>query len=156
MYIEQSFSRRSGIGTINGHLKSKNNDVGVIWIDAHADINTNKTSGSGNVHGMPLAVLSKELLPYWECDLPDWLNPKFLLKNLCYIGLRSVDTYENAIMHNLGIHYFDMYDVQRYGIHAVVTAALDRIDPQQRKSIHVSFDIDGLDPMEAPSTGTPG
>ncbi|GJQ84107.1 hypothetical protein Trydic_g12081 [Trypoxylus dichotomus] len=146
-----------GIGTIHGHMKARRGDnVAVLWVDAHADLNTNQTSQSGNAHGMPMAFLAKELSAYWP-PLPatDWFVPRLSLRNLAYIGLRSVDPYENVIMHNLGISYFDMFDIQRYGIDAVVSSALDKMDPHHKKAIHVSFDIDSLDPLEAPSTGTP-
>ncbi|KAI4464471.1 arginase [Holotrichia oblita] len=137
-------------------MKAKTEDLAVLWVDAHADLNTNRSSQSGNIHGMPLAVLAKELDYYWP-PLPgaDWLKCKLSLRNLAYIGLRSLDPYEHVIMHNLGIAHFDMFDIQRYGIDAVVSAALDKMDPDHNKPIHVSFDIDSLDPLEAPSTGTP-
>ncbi|KAK9721432.1 Arginase family [Popillia japonica] len=126
-----------GIGTIHGHMRAKSEDLAVLWVDAHADLNTNRSSHSGNIHGA------------------DWLQCKLSLRNLAYIGLRSIDPYEHVIMHNLGISHFDMFDIQRYGIDTVVSAAIDQIDPDHNKPIHVSFDIDSLDPLEAPSTGTP-
>ncbi|KRT78577.1 hypothetical protein AMK59_8403 [Oryctes borbonicus] len=146
-----------GIGTIHGHIKARNDEnIAVLWVDAHADLNTNQTSTSGNAHGMPMAFLAKELASFWPSRPgAEWFTPRLSVRNLAYIGLRSVDPYENAIMHNLGISYFDMFDIQRYGIDAVVSAALDKMDPHHNKAIHVSFDIDSLDPLEAPSTGTP-
>ena len=100
------------------------------------------------------------------------------IRNVAYIGLRSVDRYERLVIEKFGITAFGMEDVERYGIHPkinnsfisnsillyflfvgihdVVHMALDRIDPGNKKSLHVSFDIDSLDPLEAPSTGTPG
>nr|XP_034189756.1 arginase, hepatic [Osmia lignaria] len=144
-----------GIGTIDGHVKEKK-DVGVIWVDAHADLNTNKTSESGNVHGMPVALLTSELADYWP-HLPgmDWQQPMLSIRNVAYIGLRSVDSYERLVIEKFGITAFGIEDVERYGIHDVVYMALNKIDPNESKSLHVSFDIDSLDPLEAPCTGTP-
>ncbi|XP_013167300.1 PREDICTED: arginase-1 isoform X3 [Papilio xuthus] len=107
-----------GVGTVDGHYKV-NEDMILIWVDAHADINTNKTSDSGSVHGMPVALLVKELADYWPY-LPtmDWQVPKH--------GIRK------SIQHILKV-----------------------LDPEMKKPIHVSFDIDSLDALEAPSTGTP-
>ncbi|XP_054015133.1 arginase, hepatic [Hylaeus anthracinus] len=144
-----------GIGTIDGHVKVKK-DVGVIWVDAHADLNTNKTSESGNVHGMPVALLTSELADYWP-HLPgmDWQQPMLSIRNVAYIALRSVDRYERLVIEKFGITAYGMEDVERYGIHDVVNMAVNKIDPDDSKSLHVSFDIDSLDPLEAPSTGTP-
>ena len=73
-------------------------------MDAHADLNTNKTSSTGNVHGMPMALLAKELSDYWPY-LPgmDWQQPVISLRNVAYIGLRSVDSYERLVIDKLGI-----------------------------------------------------
>ncbi|XP_062552728.1 arginase, hepatic [Armigeres subalbatus] len=142
------------IGSIDGHLKHCS-DVGVIWVDAHADLNTNSTSPSGNIHGMPVALLAKELADYWPY-IPgmDWQEPIISIKNMVYIGLRSVDPYERVIIEKFGIHAFGMREVERYGIKDVMRMALERIDPEQKRSLHVSYDIDSLDVLEAPSTGT--
>ncbi|EZA51566.1 hypothetical protein DMN91_011895 [Ooceraea biroi] len=143
------------IGTIDGHVKEKK-DIAVIWVDAHADLNTNKTSESGNVHGMPVALLTTELADYWPY-LPgmDWQMPMLSIRNIAYIGLRSVDRYERLVIEKFGITAFGMEDIERYGIHDIIHMALNKIDPHNTKSLHVSFDIDSLDPLEAPSTGTP-
>ncbi|KAL1497156.1 hypothetical protein ABEB36_008162 [Hypothenemus hampei] len=144
-----------GLGTVDGHLKSKNENVCVLWVDAHPDLNTNKTSNSGNVHGMPMALLAKELSDYWPY-LPglDWQKPIISLRNIAYIGLRSVDLYERVVIDKLGINAFGMEDIENYGISTVVEMAINKIDPNKDKSIHVSFDIDALDTLEAPSTGS--
>lgn len=143
------------IGTIDGHVKEKQ-DVAVIWIDAHADLNTNKTSESGNVHGMPVALLTSELADYWPY-LPgmDWQMPILSIRNVAYIGLRSIDRYERLIIEKFGITAYGMEDIERYGIHNVLHMALNKIDSHNSRSLHVSFDIDALDPLEAPSTGVP-
>ncbi|KAF7269000.1 hypothetical protein GWI33_017923 [Rhynchophorus ferrugineus] len=144
-----------GLGTVDGHIKAKDENLCVLWIDAHPDLNTNKTSTSGNAHGMPSALLAKELSDYWPY-LPgmDWQKPVISLRNIAYIGLRSVDSYERLIIDKLGINAFGMEDIEIHGINTIVELALNRIDPVGERSIHVSFDIDSLDSLEAPSTGT--
>ncbi|KAH9004879.1 arginase [Lactarius hatsudake] len=150
------------MGTIAGTL-SKYPDACVIWIDAHADINTPETTDSGNIHGMPLAFLtsvsgstslggfaSSQPIPF------SWLDSVHLPpSNLAYIGLRDVDRGEKAIIREHNIAAFSMHEVDRYGIGKVVEMALDRVNPDRSKPIHLSFDVDALDPSVAPSTGTP-
>ncbi|CAK1548289.1 unnamed protein product [Leptosia nina] len=143
-----------GVGTVDGHY-SVNEDMILIWVDAHADINTNKTSDSGSVHGMPVALLVKELSDYWPY-LPtmDWQVPKFSIKNLGYIGLRSVDHYERLAIEKYKVPTFAMEDIEDHGIRTSINHILHVLDPEKKKPIHVSFDIDSLDALEAPSTGT--
>ncbi|XP_069686903.1 arginase, hepatic [Periplaneta americana] len=143
------------IGTIDGHVKAKGN-LGLLWVDAHADLNTNATSPTGNVHGMPVALLAKELSDYWPY-IPgmDWQKPRLSIRNIAYIGLRDIDAYERLIIDKFAITAFGMEDIERYGIIEVTNMALRRIDPNNDLSLHVSFDIDSLDALEAPSTGTP-
>ncbi|CAB3383728.1 Hypothetical predicted protein [Cloeon dipterum] len=143
-----------GVGTIDGHYQAKG-DLAVLWIDAHADINTSATSPTGNLHGMPVALLVKELADYWPY-LPnmDWQVPMLSIKNIAYIGLRSVDEYERLILEKFGVTAYAMEDVERLGVHEVTQRALEAINPNGERSLHVSFDIDSLDPLEAPSTGT--
>lgn len=109
------------------------------------------------MHGMPVGMLAKEVEKYWK-DLPsmDWHKPCISLKNVAYIGLRSIDPYEEWMIKRLGITAYDMFDVQKLGIATVVSRALEKIDPRNDRSLHMSFDIDSLDPCVAPSTGTPG
>uniref|UniRef100_A0A6P7FDT0 Arginase n=1 Tax=Diabrotica virgifera virgifera TaxID=50390 RepID=A0A6P7FDT0_DIAVI len=140
------------IGSIDGHLKAKK-DICVIYVDAHCDINTNKTSGSGNIHGMPVSIVTKEMCEYWQ-DLPgmEWQEPTLSVRNIAYIGLRSVDPYERVFVDKFGIAAFSMAEIEECGIHTVINMALKAIDPEQNRSIHVSFDIDALDPNDAPCT----
>jgi len=144
------------MGTIAGILKSRP-DTGVIWIDAHADINTPETSGSGNVHGMPVAFLMKHPATH---NLPafKWLEqyPTLHPKNLVYIGLRDVDGGEKEIIREFGIKTFSMQDVDKYGISQVMEKAISYLTNDRRTDvpIHLSLDIDGVDPLFAPSTGT--
>ncbi|KAM7213370.1 hypothetical protein V8F06_011220 [Rhypophila decipiens] len=146
------------IGTIGGSAKAIRERLGremaVIWVDAHADINTPETSGSGNIHGMPVSFLTglaKEDNP----DFFGWLKPEnqISLKKLVYIGLRDVDAGEKRILRENGIKAFSMFDIDRHGIGRVMEMALAHIGSDT--PIHLSFDVDALDPMWAPSTGTP-
>lgn len=147
------------IGSVDGHYRfsQPNPNVAVIWVDAHADLNTNATSLSGNIHGMPVALLAKELTDYWPY-LPgmDWQKPNIPINNFGYIGLRSVDDFERAIIEKYEIAAYGMREIDQLGIVKVVQNVLKRIDPEGKKSIHLSFDIDALDSLEAPSTGTSG
>ncbi|TRX90711.1 hypothetical protein FHL15_008486 [Xylaria flabelliformis] len=146
------------IGTIAGSAKAirerLGREIAVIWVDAHADINTPETSDSGNIHGMPVAFVSglaKEEKPEYF----GWLKPEHMLNvsKLVYIGLRDVDAGEKRILRENGIRAFSMFDIDRYGIGRVVEMALAHIGNDT--PIHLSFDVDALDPMWAPSTGTP-
>lgn len=145
------------IGTISGTAKAirerLGKEIAVIWVDAHADINTPETSYSGHIHGMPLAFLTG--LANDQPGRPfGWLedNQRISVKKLVYIGLRDVDRAEKKILRELGIKAFSMHDVDRHGIGKVMDMALGWIGSDT--PIHLSFDIDALDPMWAPSTGT--
>ncbi|KAI0273458.1 arginase [Gloeopeniophorella convolvens] len=150
------------MGTIAGTL-SRYPDACVIWIDAHADINTPLTTDSGNIHGMPLAFLTSlagsSSLGATTNDNSTpfaWLDSVHLPPSrLAYIGLRDIDRGEKAILREHNIAAFSMHEVDRYGIGQVVEMALDRVNPDRSKPIHLSFDVDALDPSVAPSTGTP-
>ncbi|EDR14886.1 arginase [Laccaria bicolor S238N-H82] len=139
------------MGTISGTL-STHPEACVIWVDAHADINTIESTGSGNIHGMPVSFLlglgSK--VPEFS-----WVKPLLKPENLVYIGLRDVDAGEKAILRDNKIKAFSMHEVDRYGIGKVVEMALDHVNPNRDRPIHLSFDVDALDPTVAPSTGTP-
>ncbi|KAH0556082.1 A-agglutinin attachment subunit precursor, partial [Trichoglossum hirsutum] len=129
-------------------------ELAVIWVDAHADINTPETSISGNIHGMPVAFLTGLV----RTDRPDvfgWLQPDQLisLKKLVYIGLRDVDPGEKRILREHGVRAFSMHDIDKHGIGKVMELALGHIGADT--PIHLSFDVDALDPLIAPSTGTP-
>ncbi len=146
------------IGTIAGTSKAVKErlgrDMAVIWVDAHADINTPETSGSGNIHGMPVAFITGLANDDKE-DVFGWIKNehKLSLKKLVYIGLRDVDKGEKQILKDHGIRAFSMNDIDRYGIGKVMDMALGWIGSDT--PIHLSFDVDALDPMWAPSTGTP-
>jgi len=140
------------MGTISGTL-SHYPDACVVWIDAHADINSIETTTSGNIHGMPMSFL----LGINETQIPEygWIKPILTPDRLVYIGLRDVDQGEKTILKKYGIKAFSMHEVDKYGIGKVVEMALDHVNPKRDKPIHLSFDVDALDPSVAPSTGTP-
>ncbi|EME42513.1 hypothetical protein DOTSEDRAFT_73379 [Dothistroma septosporum NZE10] len=146
------------VGTISGTAKATKErlgrDIAVIWVDAHADINTPETSDSGNIHGMPVSFLSG--LAKDDEDKPfGWLKDEHRISTtkLVYIGLRDVDRGEKKILKDNNIKAFSMHDIDRHGIGKVMDMALGWIGSDT--PIHLSFDVDALDPMWAPSTGTP-
>jgi arginase len=159
------------MGTISGTL-NHHPDACVIWVDAHADINTPETTDSGthslqpsslpflpylkppagNIHGMPVSFLMNLGSKVEEYS---WVNNTLRPDRLVYIGLRDVDSGEKRILRENGIKAFSMHEVDRYGIGKVVEMALDAVNPNRDRPIHLSFDVDALDPSVAPSTGTP-
>ncbi|KAI6045594.1 Ureohydrolase [Pisolithus marmoratus] len=139
------------MGTISGTLSSYP-DACVIWIDTHADINTTETTSSGNIHGMPVSFLLElgEKIPEYA-----WVKPLLRPERLVYIGLRDLDAGEKRILRENNIKAFSMHEVDKYGIGRVMDMALDHVNPNRDLPIHLSFDVDALDPSVAPSTGTP-
>lgn len=141
------------MGTISGTL-SRYPDAVVVWVDAHADINSVATTPTGNIHGMPVAFLLG--LPSTETVSQfSWLKPTLKPNSIVYIGLRDVDPGEKKLLKDYGITAFSMHEVDKWGIGAVVQRALDAVCPHRDRPIHLSFDVDALDPTVAPSTGTP-
>ncbi|KAF9649012.1 Ureohydrolase [Thelephora ganbajun] len=139
------------MGTIGGTLEVYPNAC-VIWVDAHADINTPETTESGNIHGMPVSFLLG--IAGNEPEFA-WVKPALRANRLVYIGLRDVDADEKRILRENGIKAFSMHEIDRHGIGKVVELALDAVNPNRDLPIHLSFDVDALDPTVAPSTGTP-
>lgn len=137
------------IGTIGG--VSDHSATGVIWIDAHGDFNTPESSSSGNIHGMPLSVLMGKGFP--ELTGVGRPGPKIAPRDVVMIGIRDLDAQERRILKKSGITIFTMRDIDERGMGEVVREALKRLDHQDR--IHVSLDVDALDPIEAPGVGTP-
>ncbi|ADJ15598.1 arginase [Halalkalicoccus jeotgali] len=137
------------IGSIQG--SSRNADVGVIWFDAHGDFNTPETSPSGNVHGMPMAAA----LGHGSFAGTDWANaPGVDPENVVLVGLRSLDEKERLAIRESPVTAYTMSDIDERGITAVTEEALE-VAGSAADGIHVSLDMDWLDPKEAPGVGTP-
>ncbi|KAL8286263.1 hypothetical protein RQP46_004751 [Phenoliferia psychrophenolica] len=142
------------MGTVSGTFKQYP-DACLIWIDAHADINTPLTTPSGNLHGCPVSFLmglpgaTQEAVPEFA-----WLAPVLKADRLVYIGLRDIDSGERKILKEHNIKCFSMFHVDKWGIGKVVEMALDHVNKERNRPIHLSFDVDALDPSVAPSTGT--
>ncbi|HEY1308123.1 MAG TPA: arginase [Vicinamibacterales bacterium] len=125
--------------------------LGLIWIDAHGDMNTPQTTISGNVHGMPLAAL----LGQEPAELASiGASPSVLPEHTVLVGIRNLDEKEKAQIRASGVHVFTMKDIDREGIAVVAERALD-IASAGTGGIHVSFDLDACDPTYAPGVGTP-
>ncbi|XP_053566657.1 arginase-1 [Bombina bombina] len=143
------------VGTIAGHARV-HPDLCVVWVDAHADINTPLTSPSGNLHGQPVSFLIKELKNKMP-DIPgfSWVKPCLSAKDIVYIGLRDIDPGEHWILKTLGIKFYSMSEVDNLQINKVMEETINYLVGKKKRPIHLSFDIDGLDPSIAPATGTP-
>jgi arginase len=144
------------MGTIAGvsrHFRRKREKAGLVWFDAHADANTADTSPTGNIHGMPMAVClglgAKELL-----SIHDARGPMIEGERAAIIGLRSVDLKERANVAQVGIGAFTMRHIDERGMRSVMEAAIQRA-LNGTSGIHVSIDLDAVDPEEAPGVGTP-
>ena len=153
-----------GIGSLAG-LLSVNPDLGVIWVDAHADLHTPLTSSSGNMHGMPIGMLMNQLTPHSLASSPmtipgfDWLadpsQPLLQPEQVIYVGLRDVDAAERQAIRQLGITAYTMHEIDKYGIGTVMELALTQLlKDHPNRPLHVSYDIDAVDPVLAPATGT--
>ncbi len=137
------------MGSVAGVSRGKR--TGVLWIDAHTDLNTPEMSPSGNIHGMPLAHLlgkgDERLLNIWGGG--NILHPE----DIVFIGIRSVDEGERAFIEDQGIKVYTMKDIDKLGMAQVAERALEHLSHVDQ--LHVSFDADALDPNEAPGVGTP-
>jgi len=143
------------LGTISGiasFCKKRNLKLGVIWIDAHSDMNTDKTSPSGNIHGMPLASLlglgCDELVNFLD------FSPKLSPEDSALIGIRSIDAAEKLNIKKLKVPIYTMTDIDKLGIHRIIAKVLKQFRAKV-DHIHVSFDVDSVDPSVAPGVGTP-
>jgi arginase len=143
------------LGTLAGissHCRKNNLTLGVIWIDAHADMNTDETTPSGNIHGMPLAAS----LGLGDSELVNLygFSPKIKPENCALIGIRSIDQTERVNIKNLNLNVYTMSDIDKLGIHRVISKVLNQFQ-EKVDHIHVSFDVDSVDPLVAPGVGTP-
>lgn len=144
------------IGTFSGissFFREQEKEIGLIWFDAHADINTHETSPSGNIHGMPLAAI----LGMGETSLVnlEGFSPKLNPKYFAHIGARDLDIGEKRKIHELGLkdNFFTMADIDRRGMIACVNDAI-KIASQAEAGFAVTFDVDMIDPRFAPGSGT--
>jgi arginase len=128
------------IGTLAGVSRARKRAPGLIWVDAHGDINTPLTSGSGNVHGMPVSIALEE----HSIDA----------SRTVLVGLRDVDAGEKRRIRELGVRAFSMSHIDKVGMERVMEEAI-AIASGDGEALHVSFDLDGIDPSEAPGVGTP-
>lgn len=143
------------IGTISGissYARKRRKKVGVFWIDAHGDFNTPETSPSGNIHGMPLAI-STGLGPRALINVHGSFH-KVEPQHVAIIGLRNLDKGERQNLLKNGVHIFTMEDIDKYGIHRVMKNALAQV-AKHVDYLHISFDLDSVDPVYAPGVGTP-
>ncbi len=143
------------VGTVAGlaeFYRRQEQRIGLIWMDAHTDINTPETSPSGNVHGMPLAA-TMGLGPPELSNIYDFC-PKVSPENCVLVGVRDIDAIEKANVRRAGIAVFTMRDIDERGMRTVMEEAL-RIAGRGTAGYHVSFDMDWVDPEDAPGVGTP-
>ncbi|HSV58535.1 MAG TPA: arginase [Variovorax sp.] len=138
------------ISAVARHARARGQKLRVIWLDAHADVNTEATSPSGNLHGMPVACL----LGHGPAPLRGWSGETAALgaQDLRFIGIRSVDAEEKLAIRTLGLNVYDMRHIDENGMRTTMTEALADIDDSTH--LHVSFDLDCLDPADAPGVGT--
>lgn len=140
------------IGTLAGVAK-KFNKLGVIWFDAHGDLNVPETSPSGNIHGMPLAAslgLGEEKL----VQLGGY-SPKIQPENVVVIGARSLDPGERELIKKMGIRVYTMHEIDRVGMSSIIEETIAYFKNQGVDGVHLSFDLDSLDTLYAPGVGTP-
>jgi arginase len=139
------------VGSIRGVAKHKK--IGVIWVDAHADFNTPETTPSGNIHGMPLAALcglgDPRLVSLWD-ETPPVLDPE----RVAIIGARDLDPGEKQNLREAGVMVQSMEQIDRFGMLTALEKAIERVS-RDVDGIYLSFDMDALDPRNAPGVGTP-
>ncbi|MFN4327235.1 MAG: proline dehydrogenase family protein [Limnobacter sp.] len=139
------------IAAVAAHCRAVNRPLRVVWVDAHADFNTADTSPTGNLHGMPLACLCGQGPP----ELLAVMGHRAALKpdQVCYLGLREMDPLESLAVEASGLHRVSTADLANLGVDEAMTRVLAHIPPNAH--LHISFDVDSLNPEEAPGVGTP-
>ncbi|HYF20019.1 MAG TPA: arginase [Ramlibacter sp.] len=138
------------ISAVARHCRARGKELRVIWLDAHTDVNTEAISPSGNLHGMPVACLlghGPQALVGWSGQ-PAAVTPE----QIDFIGIRSVDADEKQAIRDLGLQVFDMRHIDEHGMRVTMSEVLQ--DVHEDTHLHVSFDLDCLDPIEAPGVGT--
>jgi arginase len=143
------------VGTVSGvshFFRQRDQSIGLIWLDAHADMNTPESSPSGNVHGMPLACIvgrgPEELTSIFD------YQPKVEPRNVVIVGLREVDTPEKPNVREYGVHTFTMREIDEQGMRTVMRRAIE-LACDGTAGFHLSLDMDFVDPRDAPGVGTP-
>jgi len=138
------------ISAVARHCRREKKNLRVIWLDAHTDVNTEAISPSGNLHGMPVACL----LGHGPQALVGWSGARAAIapEDIDFIGIRSVDDEEKQAIRLLGLQVFDMRHIDEHGMRNTMTEALHDVDADSH--LHVSFDLDCLDPLDAPGVGT--
>ena len=142
-------------GTVAGvaeFYRRQEQKIGLVWIDAHSDINTPSTSPSGNVHGMPLAAIMGLGPP--ELSNIFGFSPKVLPENCVIVGVRDIDGFEKENIRKAGVEVFTMRDIDERGMRVVMEEAL-RMAGRGTAGYHISLDMDWMDPEDAPGVGTP-
>jgi arginase len=140
------------VAATSDFLRKDDRPVGLLWVDAHGDMNTPSSSGSGNVHGMPLAALLGSEPA--ELSRIGGFSPKVRPEHTVLIGIRNLDEREKEIVRASRVHFFTMKDIDRSGIASIVEQALT-LAGRGTGGIHLSFDLDVCDPAIAPGVGTP-
>ena len=144
-----------GIGSLGGvaaHCKREGKRLGVVWIDAHADMNTPETTPSGNIHGMPLAVAMGLGHPKLKAIGGDFV--KVQPENVVIIAARDLDVGEVELIKRLNLSAYTMFDIDKRGIYPIIAEVVEKLR-HQVDHLHVSFDLDSVDPLVAPGVGTP-
>jgi arginase len=138
------------ISAVARHCRQERKHLRVLWFDAHSDVNTEAISPSGNIHGMPVACL----LGHGPQALVGWSGERAALTpdDIDFIGIRSVDADEKEAIRLLGLQVFDMRHIDEHGMRNTMTEVLADVD--EGTHVHVSFDLDCLDPLDAPGVGT--
>jgi arginase len=138
------------ISAVARHCRQHRKNLRVVWLDAHTDVNTDAISPSGNIHGMPVACL----LGRGPADLVGWSGEPAAVdaRSIDFIGIRSVDAEEKQAIRELGLQVFDMRHIDEHGMRNTMTEVLQDVDEDTH--VHVSFDLDCLDPIDAPGVGT--
>lgn len=139
------------IGTLAGVSKHYE-DLGVIWFDAHGDLNNGETSPSGNIHGMPLAVSLG--IGHPSLTQLHGYSPKVKPENLVIVGARDLDNGEKKLIQDMGLRVYTMHEIDRMGMAAVMEEAIDYLQ-KRTDGVHLSLDLDGIDAADAPGVGTP-
>ncbi len=140
------------IAGISSHYHRRGERIGLIWFDAHGDMNTPETTESGNIHGMPLASCLG-MGPPELTDLGE-RRPMVDVENVTLVGVRSLDRREREIVRESGVRCITMKEIDSFGIHAIMEEAIERAT-RGTAGFHLSFDLDGTDPAVAPGVGTP-